>query len=306
MKVTLDDLKKSYGEDDLGDGFAEKLEAANLSYEKLDDTERANVIREITEKIDAEQFTKVGEHRANIWRDAWEDVWLAFEKNGFDVSELDPKFMSAAPIVRLNQEFVRATNPRFELEFFALFRNWLFEKYLQNITHVFEFGCGSVFNLAALAKIFPEKQLMGLDWAPASQKIANELGQHHGMNIIGRRFDFFNADETLEMPENSAVMTFCALEQIGDRFEPFLQYILSRKPKIVMHMEPTLEYYEEGNEVDDLAVRYHTWREYLNGYCTRLKELEAEGKIRILKSKRLFFGSLYQESYSYHVWEPVL
>ncbi len=304
-KINLKDLEKSYGVESFSSDFANSLEKANLSYEELSADEARQVASDITQKIDAEQFTKVGQHRENIWRDAWEDVWLAFEKSGYDIAELDPKFMSAAPIIRLNQRFVKALNPRFELAFFALFRNWLFETYLKEIDHVFEFGCGSVFNLAALAQLYPQKKLTGLDWAPASQKIAKALAGHHQMNLVGRRFDFFNPDVSLEIPDNSAVMTFCALEQIGGNFGQILDFILSKKPKIVLHMEPTIEYYDPENTTDALAIRYHKWREYLDGYYTRLRALEVEGKIKILKSKRLYFGSLYHESYSCHVWEPV-
>jgi hypothetical protein len=50
---------------------------------------------------------------------------------------------------------------------------------------------------------------------------------------------------------------------------------------------------------------YHRKRGYLSGFLPRLKSLEAEGRITILEAKRMFFGSLYHEGYSFVVWRPL-
>jgi len=51
-------------------------------------------------------------------------------------------------------------------------------------------------------------------------------------------------------------------------------------------------------------MKFHRKRGYTENYLTRLRELEAQNEIEILKVKRLFFGSLYMEGYSYMIWRP--
>jgi hypothetical protein len=69
-------------------------------------------------------------------------------------------------------------------------------------------------------------------------------------------------------------------------------------------MEPLLDLYDQDNLVDYLAVRFHTFRGYLSGFLPRLRQLEAEKRIEILKVQRMNFGSLYHEGYSFVVWRP--
>ena len=69
-------------------------------------------------------------------------------------------------------------------------------------------------------------------------------------------------------------------------------------------MEPIEDLYDEDNLADYLALRYHRKRGYLSGFLPRLRTLETEGKIRILEIRRMFFGSLYHEGYSFVVWKP--
>ena len=69
-------------------------------------------------------------------------------------------------------------------------------------------------------------------------------------------------------------------------------------------MEPLCELYDPDNLVDYVAYRYHKQRGYLDGYLTRLRQLEAEGRIEILKTQRVYFGNLYHEGYSFIAWRP--
>ena len=94
------------------------------------------------------------------------------------------------------------------------------------------------------------------------------------------------------------------IEQLASNFEAFLQFLLKHSPALCVHVEPTIELYDENNLVDYLAMKFHRKRGYTENYLTRLRELEAKNKIGILKVKRPFFGSLYMEGYSYMVWRP--
>lgn len=280
------------------------LEQTPLLYSPLDEAAQSTARAKVAEDIDR-GFTVVGEHRASIWRDAWQDHLDDFVRSGHALEALNPRFVGGTALLRWQGAYIEGVTDRFELAFLEIFRDWLFRTFLADASHLYEFGSGSAFNVAAYAKLYPQTAITALDWAPAAVTLANLLGQHHGMKIAGQRFDFFAPDSAFEFAPNSSVLTMCALEQVGDRFLPFLDFILEKRPQRVVHVEPMLELYDPELPHDALAIRYHRQRKYLTGLLPHLRSLEKAGSIRFLKVQRLKFGSRFHECFSLVVWEPV-
>jgi hypothetical protein len=155
-----------------------------------------------------------------------------------------------------------------------------------------------------LAQLYPEKKLHGLDFVPSSADLVNKIGEVYGWNMTGHLFDMLSPDEDFKIEDNSAIFTIGTVEQLANNFGPFLQFLLKRSPKLCIHVEPTIELYDESNLIDYLAIKFHRKRGYTENYLTRLRELEAENRIEILKVQRLFLGSLYMEGYSLIIWKP--
>jgi trans-aconitate methyltransferase len=174
---------------------------------------------------------------------------------------------------------VKSPNPNFEFEWLDVFRHWLFARYLSDSDSIYEFGCGTGYNLALLGSLFPRKKFYGLDWSASSNRIVNRLGRMHDWKMRGMRFDFFAPDTSLSMEENSAVLTIDALEQIGTRYEKFLKFVTRHKPAICVNIEPIVEWYDSSNLFDYLAILHHRKRRYLEGLVTYLEELEAAGEV---------------------------
>ena len=152
----------------------------------------------------------------------------------------------------------------------------------------------------------PRAKLIGLDWTKASQDIINEIKNAKiETNIEGVNFNFFTPDESIEVPENSAFLTVAALEQIGSNFEPFLQFVLAKKPKICVHLEPIAELLDNNNLLDKLSTLYFEKRNYLQGFLPRLLELEKMGKIKIVNMQRTYSGSYFIEGHSLIAWYPI-
>ena len=101
------------------------------------------------------------------------------------------------------------------------------------------------------------------------------------------------------------MLTVAALEQTGTRYERFLRYLIKQKPKIVIHIEPIPELLDPDNLIDYLSIKYMEKRKYLSGYLTHLKELEKQGKIKILEARRSGIGSQYIDGYSIIAWRPL-
>lgn len=282
-----------------------EMKPYNFSFARLGREERDAVILGILKNLDG--FTQVGEHRHGIWTDAWGELAQRYYDGGGDLAALDPPFMGATPTLRINGDYARPLVSQFETHWFRVLRRWLFRTYLGEARRVAEFGCGSGFNLVTLAKMYPKAQLIGLDWAQPVVELMNDIGERHSLNITGRRFDFFNPDLGFDFggPGNVA-MTFCALEQTGERYDIFLDWLVERSPDLVVSMEPAIELYDENSLFDYMTIRYHTGRKYLNGYYTAVRRLAAEGRAEIIKERRLGFGSLYHEGYSLLIWRPLL
>ncbi len=173
-------------------------------------------------------------------------------------------------------------------------RNKLFHKYLRDIPEVSEFGCGTGHNLVPL--IDSGKRLRGFDWSEAAVKKVRALGME------SERFDMLNP---VHYVLDGAVLTVHAMEQLGDKWHLFINYLWrQQKRPLCIHIEPIEEFYDPLNLPDFLALTYHRKRCYLSGFLTGLREMEARGEVEILEARRTYVGGLMHEANSVCVWRP--
>ena len=85
----------------------------------------------------------------------------------------------------------------------------------------------------------------------------------------------------------------------------FINYILSKNPKIVIHNEPDPYFYNINSKLNDfLANLFQEKRRYTKNLINYLKKLEKNKKVKILKICKSPFGSLMIEGYNLIVWKP--
>jgi len=304
--LTVKDFVRSFGTnvDDISDNCKELIAKTDFKYRIIEGKERDKIILNVLKKIESDTQKIGAPERENVWEKGWSENLEEFIKSNGNLTKLVPKFIRPNQVIRLNQKYIMPSNPNFELEYFSVFRLWIFKKYLKKFDHIYEFGCGTGFNLIVLAQLYPKKKLYGLDFVPSSRDLVNKISEIYGWNMSGHLFDMTSPDEKFKIKNNSAVFTFGSIEQLAGKFEAFLQFLLKSKPRLCIHMEPTIELYDKDNLTDYLAVEFHKKRGYTENFLTRLRELEEQDKIEILKVKRLFFGSLYMEGFSYIIWRP--
>jgi hypothetical protein len=284
--------------------LAERMNASDLQYELLCGSEHDRVVLEILRKLDQDKLARTGPERRQIWEMAWSERSEAFKASSHSLSHLTPNYFDENPVLRFRGNYVRPKVADFQNIFSKLFREALFRKYFSDQQEILEFGCGSGYNLVQLAGLFPTAKLTGLDWAQAAVDLVAEIGQVHKLNITSRLFDFNHPDQSTPITSNSAILTMCALEQVGEGYGPFLEFLLRTKPRLCLHMEPLAELYSPDCLVDYLGDRYHRQRNYLSGFVTALAELEKSGRIEILAKVRVPFGNQFHDGYSYLVWRP--
>lgn len=300
--ITKEDLAPIFGE--ITGRVAKKISEVDLQYEKITPEERDECIRRIVGALLSPTLEVVGEHRHQKWEKGWTQNLEALQGGAPD--PLLPRYKKD-PIARWKQEFIRPTKERFDEGVLAIILEWLYEKYMKDAPTVYNFGCGTGHHLLQLQAVNPTAKIVGLDWTETSQKIIAEMVKR-GMlkNATGRNFNFFEPDYTLTLEPDSVVYTVAALEQVGERHAPFVDYLLKQQPALCVHIEPIAEVLDPSNLLDFLSVEYFRKRNYLWGFLPHLYELEKQGKIKIHKAQRTFLGAnMYVDHYSVVIWSPL-
>jgi len=306
-KLTLKDFASLFGTKikDIPKECKDLITKTDFSYRKLEKDERNGVILKVLKKIETGEFSIAGKEKKNRWGKGWREILENFVAGNYDVRKLAPHYdLKPGRIIRINKDYVASKDSMLEMKWLNVFRIWIFKKYLKNADNIYEFGCGTGQNLVVLANLFSDKKLFGLEWVKPPLKIIKLLAQKNGYNVEGRLFDIFSPDNNLNFLPNSVVLTRAALEQIGSDYEKFLNFLLKKSPALCVNIEPMVELYDENNLVDYLAIKFHKKRNYLDGYLKKLYELRDKGRIEIIKVKRVAFGSLYLDPYSYIIWRP--
>ena len=283
----------------------EALTSADLAYDRLTQNTRDALILDLLQRMRGSGFTRAGEDRIGDWQRGWSENLDEFRSSGFDIDALVPKYIKPNHPVRLLGDWALPREPHFVRTYSRLFRAWLVRKYLAGAPTIYEFGCGPGSHLAYIAQQLPGTRLIGLDWAEASIHILTEMRRALGWKVEGHRFDFFRPDHDMRLEPDSAVLTFGALEQVGDRFGPYLDWLLERRPAICVHVEGIEELYDDTDLFDWMALSYHRHRGYLSGFLTRLRALEAEGRLMIDVAHRHRMGGGHDDTYSTVVWRPL-
>lgn len=267
------------------------MHACDWRYRVLNGKEREDELTALLYRYHKGEFSKVVYGDKARWDKGWGENLSDFVKSG-DVQTLVPKYVLRGTPMRLFGELIQPVDPRFEFNWLRVYQEWLFEQF-RPYDCIMEFGCGSAYNLSLLKQRYPDKRLIGLDWSQPAVDICTKLG------IEGRRFDFFNPSD-IEIPPNTAVLTFGAIEQTGERCRPFIDWLAARKPALVVFSEPIVEWYDPRNMQDALAVVINEKRNFLRGLPQMVKSAGGE----ITRSRRTGIGSILLEGYSQLWWQP--
>lgn len=281
----------------------ELIDSHNFRYDILQGTAREEVFLRVLKTLE-QDLEVAGKHRKQRWEDGWAENLREFQRTGYDLGALVPKFVRPQEIIRLQGEYIRPDSDQFETSFVKILRHWMFKKWFHSVDHIYEFGCGTGHNLVDAAFLFPERSLYGTDWSPSSQAILRLLKEQYGFNIIGQEFDMLAPDDSLKLCPRSGVFTIGAMEQLGTDYQAFLTYLLKQRPDICVHVETLYELYDQQILFDYVAAKYLEKRQYLRGLLGTLKAFAREGRLQILATVRTF-GSLYHDGYSMVIWKPL-
>jgi len=288
---------------DLPGQFCDYIKKLNTEYAKPCLKDLEEYVLFVLKLINSPWIFRNKEENLAAWEKGWGENLKTLMSEGITKENLKPKYFRSGKFFRYNKGIVLPHNPHMEYDLFTLARYIIFHKYLHSVEHIYEFGCGTCQNLFILSEMYPSKELYGLDWAGPSVEIADLLNKKLNKNLKGILFNMLNPPD-MEIQPGSGIITIHALEQIGKNHEKLLKFIINAKPSIVVHYEPILEFYDENNLVDYLALTYSEKRSYLSGFWTAIKKLEEEKKVKILEAYRPYLGGIIHEA-SMIVWRPL-
>lgn len=309
-------MKTEYNEDLKGTDFARILGATkplskeclslieqyNFKYRILKGEERDEVFLRTLKEMDIE-LPVSGPSRLPRWEQGWGENYHEYVSSGHEVEALIPGYYRRGQtIMRIEGEFILPEDPMFEYHSFEVLQAWLAETFIKPVDTVYEFGCGPAHNLMAFASIYPEKKYIGLDWAFPSQKIIAEIQKVKGFDIEGIRFDMFHPETAPTVVPGSAVFTIGAMEQLGNSYNGFADYLMEQDVDNYVHIEPIIELHPRDTLMGYVGAKYMEKRGYLNGYLDSLYTLEKEGKINISHC-RVLMGSTYYSGWCLIAWK---
>ena len=302
--ITVEDIEGVVGFK-VSDHYKKLITTFNLQYEEPTKEERDAIILDILNALNTPLET-AGKHKLEKWEKGWLEN-LELLKEHKDASSLVPKYFGKHKIARWKGDFVQCVTEYFDYKLHIILVDAILNEYVgDKYNNLYEFGCGPAYHLMRFRDFNSDINLVGLDWASSSQSIINEI-RDLGIttNISGYNFDYFEPDYKIEIPENTAMFTCASLEQMGENYKDFINYLLFKKPDLCINFEPMSELLDETSLVDKLSLLYFTKRNYLKNYLTYLRELESEGKIEIIKEQRLYGGSYFIEGYPIVIWKPI-
>jgi hypothetical protein len=287
--------------------LGERIRGYNMRHRPLVKEEKERAILNMVKAIHEKPLKVSGPHRHDDWEKGWGENLDLLNRHSHYMSPRDivkPRYFNKHPVVRWKGDLYEAISEDYEGNMLATIQDYVFDKYFRQVHAVYEFGCGTGHNLFRVRDVNPTAKIMGLDWAESAVELINRLDIKLGFSA--RKFDFFNPDWDLPISAGAGVYTVAALEQVGTRFHPWLNYILEQRPAVIAHIEPIGEALNPDVLQDYLSAEYFKKRGYLSGYLDHLRLLAKRGKILLHEITRTTIGSQFIEGYTVIVWSPCL
>jgi len=277
-----------------------------LEYSILHGSDRDDVISSIINKINSSELRVSGENNNDIWEKGWGEILDSVSKD-FHPNKLMPQYFDHHKIMRFEGNYIIGITENFVYKFDQIIRTVILKKYVSKTKKLIELGCGTGSGTILAAKLLnSDIKLIASDWASKSLPIIKKISEYTNREIEAVQFNMLDLSgwEELNVDKDSTIISFHALEQLGDNYKNLLYRLLEKKVTCI-HLEPIYEYYNHDDLYDLLAKNYHKKRNYLGKYFSDIKKLESQGKAKITKELRIGFGDRFHEAYGLLIWKGI-
>lgn len=257
-------------------------------------TDIASYIREC--EAETVNFKVAGEHRQNDWETGWGGDGVYYSDDEYNNL---PYYFKNNTHIRVGRKVYRDCAGFAEVDLLRALQQVVFKEQLPKIgtQTVFEYGCGTGSNIAFLQSIMPGLQFYGSDWvnSACNKLITNKILHEDKVRLV----NYFDRGTFSGSPVPYVAFTNASLEQSGDRYTNFMDYLISNKLCLGgIHIEPIRELLDIDNPLNLQSYQYAEKR----GYLTKFYQYMKSKSVDILLAKDFAIGSKYINGYQVICW----
>ena len=195
--ITVADFAKSFGthEDTFSTSCRQLIVECDFRYRDIEGDELNTLILSVLKRIDEDRQVIASQERQAVWEKGWQENLDEFIASEFDENKLVPKFIRSNVPIRYMQKYIFPEHAEFELSYVKVFRQWYLENFFSDVDNIYEFGCGTGFNLLAAAGLFPQKHFFGSDFVQSSVDLVNAIGESKAIPLSAEIFDMMQPNQ---------------------------------------------------------------------------------------------------------------
>lgn len=238
--------------------------------------------------------------RQQVWDSGWKEALDNYTRNG----SLIAGFTHPTTLVNIDGVYFRPIDSNFEVNYQALVRSYVLDKYFGDCAAFLEFGAGTGINLVAAAETLPFARIIGSDFVPAAVQLHKAIATKTGLPIESYLFDMRSPSKDHAFPKGSSVLTYGSVEQLGNNFQQFLDFLLEIQPKIVVHLETDSSFLDDRKLPDFISKSYAEARGYPDQFLGGLQKMQDEDRINIVTAERSIAHPGLTPGNNLVVWAP--
>jgi len=189
--------------------------------------------------------------------------------------------------------FVLDTEENTIKQHFDIYSNIL-KKYVKNASGLCELGAGYgrfILNFAK-AQFNNNLDIFAGELTETGQELIKILSKNMGLDISVGFCDFRSQSfENLKLMSEMVIYTSYSVHYVPELRDDFPDFLLTAKPKMVVHFEPCFEHYDESTLHGLMCRKYIKMNDYNTNLLTILKKAEKAGRIEIIEEKKNVIGS---------------
>lgn len=167
-----------------------------------------------------------------------------------------------------------------------------------------ELGCGMGDKLLKVARDLGSREVYGGEFTRSGVECGRLLATRLGVPARFEHFDYNEPDTQESVPTQATVFTSHSIEQIPQLRESFVEGLIQRKPKRVIHFEPCFEDQDPTTLLGLMRRRYTEMNDYNKNLVGLLRSFEHRNALRIVEHQANIFSDTPFNPTSILIWEP--
>ena len=226
--------------------------------------------------------------------DKWKRALNYFKhKKKINIFDIDKFFLKKKNYYIFNQKKFQNHSARSAKKIqFQIIKNEL-DKYLDQSNYIIEIGAGygsNIFRLEKLTK-FKSKKIFSLDNSRNANKLGKKLAEKKKIkNISFGWSDLYKGISKINIKPNSIIFTSYCLHYGKTLPKKFMEFLVSLKPKCVIHFEPFYEFFDNKNMHMRLCKKYAINNDYSKNLYSILHSYKISKQIEIIYVKKNVMG----------------